>query len=171
MKIYYIKPVDKQSMSRLWFVDETGLKYVERMYTNYPNSKGGGTINKWEEFEYKEKEEIPVDFGGMLDMIEPNRSISVGDSTFKVRITHLPYLVSVLQNKDKSVKDALGTLWIFGVFRGVTVVISEANKDILLKHSLITLENSLEMIEGFSKEFDKKMKNIEGVIVKPRWNK
>jgi hypothetical protein len=157
MKFYFVKPKDDISPSCRWFVDEVGLQYVENHYRNYPNKKGGGTIDRWDEFEYKLRNPVLIDFGGMCWLAEPEVKISCDDTDFEMKVSHLPYFVNALK-AETCIKKTTDT-WNCGIWMFNHVYSNETRSIILYKAEEL-LKNCEEMLEGVKRHWDKTIEDI-----------
>jgi len=103
MKYYYIQPKDENSYSKRWHVDEDGLEHIKDHYENYTR-KTELTIDRWEEFKYKEIDEIYFDFGGSMHGEMPNAEVKIDGIRFGCPCSHYVDLISFIASKNKPVQ-------------------------------------------------------------------
>src|SRR5690349_20069584 len=146
---YFVKPKDSGSSSMRWYVDSPGLDVVKHRYTFYGRDPLN-IVNRWDEFEVSETKEIPIDFGGMLCLTEPEVFIRDGDiASFKMKVSHLPSFIHALQNITDSEK-CKGICSFSMRWWNLCLGLETANK-ILLQAIDLQL-NCEEMIEGVAKK-------------------
>ena len=155
MTCYHILPIDKFSASFRWFTDEAGLLYVKERYTNY--KKDNEIVDRWNEFEYKEVEEIPVDFGGMCMIDEPKVHVISNKTKFVVMARHLPYFIGAIQSNEDHCKNK-GVCFINSHWWNVCVALETGNA--LIPLLLDQEKNCEEMVEGIDREFEERLNKI-----------
>jgi hypothetical protein len=148
MKFYTVVPKSKESYSRRWFVDEVGVKLVEKKYTNYEKVPGQ-PVNRWGEFKIEPTDKVWFDFGGMMHKNTPVVKETLHGVEFSMPVTHVDFFLEALDNpelNDPSYWQCPMRFW--------CAVFSPETKSELKK--IFTEKSKLyeEMIEGFNKDMD-----------------
>lgn len=141
---YHIKPIDMGSSSMAWFVDQPGFEAVKNRYTHYDKDPSN-IIDRWHEFGFEETNIVPIDFGGMLWINEPDVHLRDDDVVFKMKVSQLPYFIDTLKNIQES--DKCKGLCSFSMkWWNLCIGLETANK--LLIMALEKQINCEEMTEG-----------------------
>lgn len=149
MNFYFVKPKDEASHSKRWIVDDGGLVALENHYRNYPTKIEGVTCDRWDEFGYELRPLITIDFGGMYWIDEPEVKIICDQTTFNMKVSHLPYFIEALK-LDKLMDKGMWwcSIWFFHH------VYSDETRQIILDKAETLLQNCTEMIEGVERHKD-----------------
>lgn len=165
MLFYEVKPKDKDSISRRWFVDEPGLIFVENHYRNYLDTGR----DRWDEFQYDLTKLVWIDLGGMMRIGTPDATIELDGVSFQMPITHVPeFLQATVSERLKSDDNHL---WGFST-RFYNYRFSQETKERLKSAFEEKAKLADEMIEGFLKDLDKATENTNRVkSTRKYWNK
>jgi hypothetical protein len=166
MRFYEIKPKDKESISRRWFVDESGLISTENHYRNYLATGR----DRWDEFQYDLTKKVWIDLGGMMKIGTPEATIEIDGTSFSMPITHVPeFLQATVSERIKSHFDE--HLWGFST-RFYNYRFCQETKNRLKSAFQEKAKLADEMIEGFLKDLDRTVENNPHVrSTKKYWNK
>lgn len=154
--LYYVHPKDIYSPSKRWVVDEAGLAVVKERYSVYKKDPLN-PINRWNEFKKDKLFDMSIDLGGMCHLKEPEMSFQVDCTKFKIKVTHMPEFVGILESPQCKRSNGL---WGCGIWHdGWYLSYETVDKFLKVLKPLEAL--TAEMNEGYRRSIQKEIDEMQ----------